>query len=239
MNALGSYYQNTQEPWGQLFYQSVWRQLPAWQSMRILDFGSGFGITADHLAACNQVVAVEPNEAMCAMRIQNHPYRQITGGLEQLTRFPPDFFDAVLCHNVLEYVDGKEPCLQAFSRILRRHGILSLVKHHKPGRIMQRVLFENNPELAARELEGQTTAAQNFGEIRYYEEADLLKWADCYHFRLDNTLGVRIFFGLVQNNAIKYDPVWQEQMLALEGKTAGLDAFRNIAFFHHVLLSKQ
>ena len=35
---------------------------------RVLDFGSGFGLVANHLAQNNEVLAVEPNEEMVALR---------------------------------------------------------------------------------------------------------------------------------------------------------------------------
>ena len=49
-------------------------------------------------------------------------------------------------------------------------------------------------------------------------------------------LGVRIFFGLPQDNAAKEDPAWQQAMLRLEAAAAGREPYRQMAFFHHVLL---
>ena len=50
----------------------------------MLDFGSGFGLVANHLAKDNEVLAVEPNEEMVALRAQDHPYQQLVGSLDQL-----------------------------------------------------------------------------------------------------------------------------------------------------------
>ena len=47
----------------------------------VLTLAVAFGLTADHLAADNQVIAVEPNPEMIRYRLCNHPYRQIAGGL--------------------------------------------------------------------------------------------------------------------------------------------------------------
>ena len=47
-------------PWELLLKKIVWRQLGELQNKKILDFGSGFGVTADHYAQHNQVIAIEP-----------------------------------------------------------------------------------------------------------------------------------------------------------------------------------
>ena len=50
--------------WERLFKQIIWNQLGNIKDKDILDFGSGQGITADHFAEFNHVVAVEPWEEM-------------------------------------------------------------------------------------------------------------------------------------------------------------------------------
>lgn len=238
MDNIQSYYEMTQKPWGELFYKTIWDQLSFAESMNVLDFGSGFGITANFLALKNKVIAIEPNEKMCKMSVKENKYQQIIGGLEQLKQFPDNYFDLITCHNVLEYVDNKEDFIEEFSRILKKDGVLSLVKHNHLGRIMQRVVFENNLDLAISEIKGQHTLSENFGEIKYYDEEHITKWTQGYLLKIDNLLGVRIFFGLVQDNEIKFNEVWQEKMLEMELNASNIDGFKKIAFFHHVLLSK-
>lgn len=48
--------------WEALLKKVLWTQLGQISSQRILDFGSGIGVTANHYAAGNAVVAVEPSE---------------------------------------------------------------------------------------------------------------------------------------------------------------------------------
>lgn len=50
--------------WERLFKKIVWTQLGNIEGKRILDFGSGEGITANHFARKNEVIAVEPSEEM-------------------------------------------------------------------------------------------------------------------------------------------------------------------------------
>lgn len=238
MDNIQKYFENTQKPWSKLFYQMIWNHLKFVQSKNVLDFGSGFGITANSLARHNHVIAIEPNEVMLRLRVRENEYEQLIGGLELLEQFPDNHFDLIACHNVLEYVDNKEDYIKEFSRVLKKNGVLSLVKHNHLGRIMQRVVFENNIELAIKEVDGQQTLSESFGEIKYYEEEQIKKWADQYLLKIDQLLGIRTFFGLVQDNQIKFNETWQEKMLEMELKISNIESFSKIAFYHHVLLSK-
>ena len=54
--------QNSLPPWEKLLKQMVWRQLGDLHDCRMLDFGSGSGITASHYARYNAVLAIETSE---------------------------------------------------------------------------------------------------------------------------------------------------------------------------------
>ena len=229
-----TYWENTQKPWGKLFYQGVWEQLPPWQGKRLLDFGSGFGITAAHLGEHNQVTAVELNRELLALSVGEGTYRQLVGGVEQLAALEEGSFDGIVCHNVLEYAPQRQEILREFARLLGPEGTLSVVKHNLPGRVLQKAVFENRLEEAAALLEGGSLQVRNFGQVHYYQTEDLVRWAPGLEVR--QVLGVRIFFGLPQDNAAKEDPAWQQAMLRLEAAAAGREPYRQMAFFHHVLL---
>lgn len=111
-NSVDDYYELTQQPWGKIFYDLVWEQIDIenHQNLNILDFGSGFGITADHYSKAHQVIAIEPNRLMLEKRYVSN-YEQIIGGIEKTEKFPDDYFDLVICHNVLEYCHDKKVIL--------------------------------------------------------------------------------------------------------------------------------
>ena len=188
-----TYWENTQKPWGKLFYQGVWGQLPPWQGKRLLDFGSGFGITAAHLGEHNQVTAVEPNRELLALRVGEGTYRQLVGGVEQLAALEEGGFDGIVCHNVLEYAPQRQEILREFARLLGPEGTLSVVKHNLSGRVLQKAVFENRLEEAAALLEGGSLQVRNFGQVHYYQTEDLVRWAPGLEVR--QVLGVRIFSG--------------------------------------------
>lgn len=60
---IQGYLDTVNAPWGKLFYKLVWHNIDC-NGKKILDFGSGFGLTADYFAKNNQRI------------------RELTGGLE-------------------------------------------------------------------------------------------------------------------------------------------------------------
>lgn len=235
---LQLYLDNIKKPWGLLFYRVVFEQLPKLKGAKILDFGSGFGFTASHLAKNNDVIAIEPNAEMVAMSVTDDDYHQIIGDITQLKQFSDESFDLIICHNVLEYAEDRQAIVQEFYRLLKSNGVLSIVKHNQAGRIMQKVVFENNVDEALSLLSGAPIEVMNFGAVHYYEVSDLLDWMKPHHLFIQKTLGVRTFWGLQQNNNLKNDPVWQDRMFEIEMKVCELEAYINISFFNHILLTK-
>ena len=73
-------------PWEALLKRVLWAQLGQLSGKRILDFGSGIGVTADHYAEENEVVAVEPSEESVQQRWDQHPYCQIVGSKSGIYR---------------------------------------------------------------------------------------------------------------------------------------------------------
>lgn len=223
-------------PWEQMLKKMVWAQLGDIRNKRILDFGSGIGVTASHYGKHNEVVAVEPCEESVQNRWTLNPYQQRLGSVEALKDLPDGSFDMILCHNVLEYVEDREPVLRAFHRLLKPGGTLSVVKHNRPGRVMQMTVLLNDFDKANDLLDGKNGTASQYGTIRYYEDGDLTKW--CPGFRITRVRGIRTFWDLQQNQECHKDPSWQEKMLELETRVSEIDEYRNIAFFHHIMLTK-
>jgi len=223
------------QTWDYLLKQMLWKQLDFVRGMKVLDFGSGAGETAAHLAACNDVTAVEPSAAMLASRAEGS-YTQLQGSLELVQAMPAESFEVVVCHCVLEYVDEKEAYLQELARLVKPGGYLSLVKHNRPGRVMQMTVLLNDFAMANRLLDGGNGTTANFGDIRYYEDEDALRWLS--GFSCEERWGARTFWDLQQKQECHADPAWQQQMLALEERVSTIPEYQNIAFFHHLLMKK-
>jgi len=235
MNISG-YLDYIKTPWGRLFYRLVWHNLE-FKDKKILDFGSGFGVTANHLAKSNVVMAVEPNSEILEHRICDNRYEQIVGSIDRLKGMDDGSFDVIICHNVLEYIENRADLIAEFHRLLKNGGILSIVKHNKNGKIMHKAVFENNIDEAMALLNGENAMSLNFGTINEYEIEDL---KDCIadRFVLDKVYGIRTFFG-IQPNSFKVEPDWEEKMFILECAVEGDTAYSNVAFFQHLFLKKE
>ncbi len=223
--------------WERLFKKIVWKQLGEIKDKDILDFGSGEGITADHFARSNRVVAVEPWEDMLKDAWTDHVYRQVIGDIKSLAEFGDNSFDIIICHNALEYIDDKASVVKELTRVLKPSGFISLVKHNRNGRVMQMAVLLDDNEKANALLDGEDSAASKFGVIRYYDDSDINKW--CPHLYIEKTYGIRTFWDLQQNQENHSDEDWQEKMIQLEMRVSEMNDFINIAFFHHLIIKKR
>ena len=222
--------------WERLFKKIVWEQLGNPEGKKILDFGSGEGITANHFAEKNDVTAIEPSEEMLSNSWKDYEYIQIIGDVNALSSFEDETFDIIVCHNVLEYVDDKAAVVKALSRVLKKDGVMSIAKHNRAGRVMQMAVLLDDFEKANALLDGENSTASKFGAIRYYEDEDIIKWAP--ELTVSEVFGIRTFWDLQQNQEKHGDEKWQNGMIQLEMRVSQIPEYRAIAFFHHVLLKK-
>lgn len=234
-NNIQNYRDTTNMPWGKLFYKLIWNHLE-YKNKNILDFGSGLGITANFLAKNNNVTAIEPDSEMLSYRIYNNNYKQVTGDAKELKKFPDNYFDVIICHNVLEYIEDREEIFTEFHQLLKNSGELSIVKHNKNGKVMQKAVFENDISTAIELLNNKDAVSANFGIIKEYSDNDLNNYIK-NKFTARNKYGVRIFFAL-QKNEFKIEADWLKNMFEIETMAEEIPAFRDIAFFHHIILKK-
>ena len=176
------------QAWERLFKKIVWTQLGDIKDKDILDFGSGEGITSDHFAKSNRVVAVEPWEDMLKDAWTDHDYRQVVGDIKALSEFEDNSFDMIICHNVLEYVDDKANVVRELARVLKPGGSISLAKHNRNGRVMQMAVLLDDFDKANALLDGEDSTASKFGAIRYYDDSDVTKW--CPELYIEKTYGL-------------------------------------------------
>lgn len=221
--------------WELLQKRMSWKQLGDFKNKIILDFGSGNGVTAEHYAKCNKVYAVEPNAEFMPASVSGNVV-QICADVQALTQFEDGFFDVIICHNVLEYAQERREILQQFARVLKTGGLLSVVKHNVAGRVMQMAVLLNNFDSANALLDGKNGNAEKYGTINYYDDSDILKWSS--GFIIENIFGQRVFWDLQQNQEVQQSEQWQKNMIELEHRVQDIDEYRNIAFFHHIILRR-
>ncbi len=230
------YYDYTVSPLGLVFYRTVWRQLEYIKDKNILDFGSGFGFTANFLAKENNVTALEVDQSMLDAAETPTTFTQLCGNLDILKVMPDASFDVVICHLVFEFVDNAQEILRELLRILKNDGTLSVIRHNRAGRVIQALVQDCNFDETHKLLAGAHAYSSAFGDIKYYENKDLIHWSQG-RLSIDNIYGVRALASLhaaeIQNQA-----TWVDAMLALEWELLKDQTFINIAYFNHLILKK-
>ena len=238
-DAIKNYRNMVDQPWGRMFYELIYRQLDIKddRKLRILDFGAGFCITADHYAGFHDVIALEPNDEMRLFCVKNNPYVLVDKGIDHLMTMEDDSFDLVICHNVLEYTTDKAKILDQLVRVTKPKGILSIVKHNLYGRVMASAVLSDDPKMAL-SLLNQEDENSMFGKRDVYSNEWLIKLLE-EKMDLVDTYAIRTFFGLSSNNDIKYTGDWYQSMLELETKACSIDEYKKVSFFNHLIFKKR
>ncbi|MGT2771998.1 class I SAM-dependent methyltransferase [Streptococcus marimammalium] len=233
---LDNYKNMLEQPWGKLQYEITFSQLSHIKNKKILDFGAGFGLVSKFLANDNEVVSIEPSAEMLFAN-ESSSYKKILGSIEQLEAFEDEFFDIVLCHNVLEYVLEADRLfyLEQFKRVLKSGGRLSIIKHNQVGKVIQSVVFSNNIGMALSLLNDEVFESASFSQGTTYTIEDLL---DLTQMTLEKYQGVRTFYSL-QPNEFKTQADWLEKMKKIELAVSDKKPYKDISFLQHVWLMKE
>ena len=125
------------------------------------------------LAEDHEVIAVEPNEEMCSLRVCDNDYTLINRGADHLMTIPDNSIDVAICHNVLEYADNKEEILNQLVRVLKPGGVMSVVKHNLFGRVMGSAVLGDDPK-AAMDLLNDVGEDSMFGNRSVYSNESLI-----------------------------------------------------------------
>ncbi|EGE54759.1 class I SAM-dependent methyltransferase [Streptococcus parauberis] len=230
---LESYKEMLAQPWGKIQYELTFVQLAHIKNQRVLDFGAGFGLTSQFLAKENEVIAIEPNEAVLDPQTPQ-AFQKILGSIEKVEELEAQSFDLIICHNVLEYVAPQERTtyLQALKRVLKPDGQLSIIKHNQAGKVMQAAVFENRIDKALGLLNGEDFESVSFTQGTTYSLEELL---DASQMTLVKYQGLRCFYSL-QPNAFKTGDNWFAEMTQLELAVCDLKPYKDISFLQHIWL---
>lgn len=241
MDSVKDYVELIKAPWGRMFHDLLFIQLNLSQlyELKILDFGSGLGVTSNYYAKWHEVTAIEPNVEMIENSYKENKYTQIFGGIERLKEINNDTFDIIFCHNVLEYIEEKEPIIAELFRVLKPGGKLSIVKHNRVGRVFHSAVFWNDPKKALSLLEQDANDKSNYLGTQYiYENEEAADWVKKYGGEIRQIFGMRAFWALGQDNSVKYTDDWYNAILLLESQAANIDDYKKTAFFNHLIVEK-
>ncbi len=236
-NDMQLYYDYAVSPLGKLFYKTIWSQLEEFKNKKILDFGSGFGFTSNFLAKSNDVTALEQDKSMIDAAENTNTYFQIHGDLQDVKAMDDECFDIITCHLVFEFVENPAHILKELTRVLKKGGVLSIVRHNKNGRIIQAVVQDYDLDDANSLLDGGFSYSSAFGNIKYYTNDDLFNWIEI-DMQVLKISGARVLASL-HTPEVQNKDNWIDKMFAIESKFLQHTDFINISYFNHILLQKR
>lgn len=236
-------------PWGKLRYRvaraNLDKHLPTLPAS-ILDLGGGNGFDAVPLAkdgfACTVVdfsteMLVQGQKLATAEGVASRMlFRE--GSAEKLTDlFPSPGFDVVLCHNVLQYVVEPTAVLAAIHHTLKPNGILSLMITNPFTETFGFALREYDCQSALEYIDKPTKYVESFdATIQRYTESDLIGMLTATGFTVQAQYGVRCVCDFMADNERKFDPVFYEELEALEMALRDKRPYISLARFYHFIV---
>ena len=208
-----------QTPWGRLKYtvvRSNLRRHLAGGPLHILDAAGGNGHDSLPFASeGHRVTIVDYSGEMLADAERSAARLDLSERLQchhadllEIPRlFPEPCFDAVFCHNVLQYVDDVPALLAAISAPLKQGGVLSIISVNRFAISYRAAFFRENLKDAYAMLDARSEVATLFGtQMRQYsaeEIAGMLPDAGCV---VAEDYGVRCVCDYWGDNQRKSDP---------------------------------
>jgi S-adenosylmethionine-dependent methyltransferase len=132
------------------------------RSLRGLDLGCGTGATAVRLARLGiHMTLLDSSSAMLDIAKRAAREANVDGRIalnhgdaaQVANLFPEGSFDVVVCHNILEYVDGPNSLLSAAAEVLQSDsGILSILVRNWAGEVFKAGVKEGDLGAAERNL---------------------------------------------------------------------------------------
>jgi S-adenosylmethionine-dependent methyltransferase len=188
----------------ELAWENVRRSLPRSASKwRALDLGGGTGFASVQLARMGiDVVLLDDSEEM--LRIAREQVeaggaperisfcRANAGQLSEL--FDAESFDAVVCHNLLEYVESPFATVRDTARVLRKDGMLSVLVRNRAGEVLKDAIKSRDWKLATGNLNAETAVDSLYGEpVRVFDFAEVRDLLARAGLEVISENGVRVF----------------------------------------------
>ncbi|MCA9931576.1 MAG: methyltransferase domain-containing protein, partial [Anaerolineales bacterium] len=185
-NGMAAWQEYQKAPWGKLRYRiaraNLEPHLPS-PPAHILDLGGGNGFDAVPLAKDGFTISVLDFSA--EMITQGMRLAQAEGAIKKVTfaagdatqlseYFSGPTFDAVLCHNVVQYVSEPTAVLQSIHNTLKPNGILSLMITNPHAETFSYALREYDMQTALENLDKRTKYVELFDTtIQRYTDNEL------------------------------------------------------------------
>jgi S-adenosylmethionine-dependent methyltransferase len=238
-------------PWAQLKYDLVAAHLrdalPA-PPLHILDAGGGNGVESLPLAQAGYAVTLlDSSAAMLADAAQQIAATDLAaqvqlreGDLHQLTTlFPTAQFDAILCHNVIQYSADLPALLGQLHAVLRPGGLLSLVSINRFSVPYQAAFLHRDLDRALASLDDHQQLTTIFGiPMTMYVADEVTELLSAQGFRVGQHYGVRCLCDYWGDTALKMQPAVMAKLARLDAALADRAPYKHLARYFQLIAWK-
>jgi S-adenosylmethionine-dependent methyltransferase len=216
----------------------------AGSSVRVLDIGSGTGLASSQLASRGaEVTLLDSSQAMLELAQKTVLEAGSSGKIsfkqadaaQLASTFPPQSFDLILCHNLLEYVHNPGNVLRGAVSLMRGpSAILSVLARNQAGEVMKAAIQAGDLAAAERDL----TAAWAYeslygGEVRLFTPDVLEAMLNDASITVAARRGVRVIADYLPPQVSRSEEY--DRILALERKLSCRQEFFPAARYLHYL----
>ena len=216
------------------------------QSVRALDIGSGTGAMAVRLARLGvHVTLLDSSPEM--LDLANRAAREAGVGAKIALQegdasraanlFSGEFFDVIVCHNVLEFVDDPRAVLRSASEVMRDSSVLSVLVRTQAGEVLKAAIQAGDLAGARRSLAAEWGYESLFGgKVRLFTPESLNSMLRQAALRATATRGVRVISDYLPPT-ISLDAEY-ERILELERKLGSRPEFAAAARYAQLLVRR-
>ena len=239
-------------PWHKLKYKqteiNLAKHLPN-QKLRILDAGGGNGLDSLPLAQQgHQVDIVDYSQEMLndarkrikATNLEAQIQLHHVNVREISNLFPNAIFDAVLCHNVLQYVDDVPALLGNLMTPLKKGGLLSLIGVNRFARVYMAAFLRDDLVDAIAQIDARTVQGILFDTpLTNYSAAEIMVMLTTSGYQIEQDYGLLCVTSYWGDNERKYDPAIYAQLEQLEQALTDKHPYKLLASYYQIIARKQ
>jgi len=216
--------------------------------LQILDAGGGNGLDSLALARMNhQVDIVDISQQMLNDANVNAALAGVSGRitthavdiLKINKEFDEKYFDLVLCHNVIQYVDELKPVIDTLNKVLKPGGIMSLMAPNQYSLPYQAAFLNGDLDKAYELLDQPEQISSIFGvNERAYRADELIALYANIGYSLEKHYGIRCMYNYWGTNEQKQDAEVYEKLKKLEFALTDRDPYKQTARLFQLILRK-
>jgi len=151
----------------------------------------------------------------------------VQGSIEETDRFfPPNRFNLIVCHHILEYLNDPAQTLRSLSNVAAPAGELSLVTLNPVSEVLRAIVFHKDANLAKAKLEDYSFDAKWFGNAKLFTFEQIVTWCTESGWTLQDFRAIRVLADYIPDS--EYDDEKKRKVFQLEDTLGGLEPYRQI-----------